>query len=165
MSEIGNDSSSITPPTNRQQPSETSNETSNESNTSNVTEMGDNNDASEFSDINVCCITGEPPTDGVRFLVPDESGVISDQVFEYTALHRHVATHGYLEAFRNVKHPITRASVPRNIAASYIRHVPPSLQRLINDERQRLGLPLDVLTPSEEDISNFRMMLRRLGDR
>ena len=68
-------------------------------------------------------LVNEPPVRGVTFEVPTASGIVSSQIFEYSEIFRHIYTLGRGQAFRHVAHPITRASILRSSALSFVRDV------------------------------------------
>ena len=162
-------SNMISPPIDRRSPNVSNDAASNEEetagNNNNGEETANNNnvlDVDDFPSIYTCPISGDPPTHGVTFNIP--GGQASNQVFEYRELFRYIATHGYIEAFRGVSHPLTRAYIRRDQALSCVRPIPPDTQTLINNERRRQNLPTDVLELTDEDRSHMQMMLRRVRD-
>ena len=88
----------------------------------------------------ICPLFGEPPIDAATFDIRDHNGLVSDHVFEYTTLFRHIGTRGVGSAVRKVTHPLTSASIHRSDALARVIRVSPALQERINAERSRLGL-------------------------
>mmetsp|Transcript_21224 Transcript_21224/g.46047 ORF Transcript_21224/g.46047 Transcript_21224/m.46047 type:complete len:412 (+) Transcript_21224:246-1481(+) len=95
-------------------------------------------------------LMNEPPVNGVTFDIPS----VSLQVFEYASLYRFIYTTGTFHAFRSVRHPIASGKILRTLALPFVRRVPPEVQAVMNQERQRRGLSLeegDPLNQSDHD--------------
>ena len=95
----------------------------------------------------ICPLFGEPPIDAATFDIQDHNGLVSDQVFEYASLFRHIGTLGVGISVRNVRHPLTSASIHRNNALAHMNRVSPAIQHRINVKHMRQGLSLDDSTP------------------
>mmetsp|Transcript_32556 Transcript_32556/g.53088 ORF Transcript_32556/g.53088 Transcript_32556/m.53088 type:complete len:473 (+) Transcript_32556:145-1563(+) len=91
----------------------------------------------------ICPLFGEPPIDAATFDIQDHNGLVSDQVFEYASLFRHIGTLGVGVSVRNVRHPLTSASIHRSNALARVIRVSPEIQERINVERLRQGLSLE----------------------
>ena len=91
----------------------------------------------------ICPLFGEPPIDAATFDIQDHNGLLSDQVFEYASLFRHIGTLGVGISVRNVRHPLTSASIHRSNALARVIRVSPEIQERINVERLRQGLSLE----------------------
>jgi hypothetical protein len=63
----------------------------------------------DFPSWYLCSFIGsEPPVDGAYFDVPSSTGLLFQQVFEYSSLYRYIATQGMaLRAMQSVLHPIS----------------------------------------------------------
>lgn len=126
----------------------------------NVTSAGENNNQHDesFPSYLCCPITQQPPSRGVTFNVPEQNSLSTHpQVFEYSAIYRHIATEGIMQARRFVLHPITRASVRRDVALSLVKDVNDETQGIINNERLCIGLTLEdenPLTQSDYELYN-----------
>jgi hypothetical protein len=79
---------------------------------------------------------------GVFFNVLNIDGSFSEQVFERSELFRWIATHGNLQARRNVSHPTNQQFVFWPSAWNLARLIPNELQSLLARERLALGLVL-----------------------
>ncbi len=129
----------------------------------NVTGTGENNNQHDgsFPSYLCCPITQQPPSRGVTFNVLEQNSLLTHpQVFEYSAMYRHIATQGTMGARRFVLHPITRASVRRDLALALVKNVSNETQRIINNERLRIGLTLEdenPLTQSDYELYNQTM--------
>ena len=109
---------------------------------------------------------GDPPFRGVYFLIPDTDGRTSYAVFEYSALYRHIATPGLNAAARNVRHPISGATISRLNAMTFVADIPPDIQEFITEERKYRGLPDEDPHEIEEvDKNKYREMLRQVSNR
>ena len=87
------------------------------------------------------------------------------QVFERRALYLHIATMGMGRARRYVRHPIANGTVLRVNAMALVRRVPAVTQEIINAERRRRGMSMDVVVVTEEDRARYRTMLTTLRTR
>ena len=80
--------------------------------------------SNDFSDMHVCPITQEPPVDAVTFDIEDRNHNTSQQVFERSALFRHIATQGSMfHGNRMVRHPNTGGEVRRDHALNLMHPV------------------------------------------
>lgn len=105
---------------------------------------------SDFPSMYTCPIVQEPPAQGATFLQH------SSQVFEYSALYRHIATRGALRSMRTVRHPITNERIGRSVALEEVRNVSSQVQTILTRERVRRGLsPHDPNPISEEDVQTY----------
>lgn len=87
------------------------------------------------------------------------------QVFEYSALYRHIGTLGDLDAFRHVFHPITRQSILRINALQEVQLITPEVQAIINEQRQQLGLNARETNPiSDQDRANYNSAMQRVQE-
>ena len=89
----------------------------------------------------ICPLLLEPPYEAVHFDLPSANGVVATQtvqVFERSVLFRFIGTQGNYSLRRNVKHPLTRVSIPRNLAWEYVRPVGLALQETLHRERLSL---------------------------
>ncbi len=104
-------------------------------------------------------ITQEPPTLGVTFLD-------HPQVFEYSAIYRHISTPGRLTALRNVVHPISRQTIQTAEAINHVHYISPQVQSIINQERQSRGLSVNDMNPvTDVDRALYETTMRRLQER
>ncbi len=87
-------------------------------------------------------LLNEPPIDGAYFDIPGEDGQISEQVFEYSCLFRHIATLGSMRGFQEVHHPLNGGWVSWDQALALVHQVHVEMQVILNAERGRLGLLL-----------------------
>ena len=125
----------------------------------------DGGEDNEFQSCLTCPITQVPPTDAVWFLIQDAMGRSNLQVFERRALYMHIATMGMGRARRYVRHPIANGCALRVNAMALVRRVPAATQEIINAERRRRGLPMDVVVVTEEDRAQYQSMLTTLRTR
>jgi len=137
-----------------------------ESSTDTAVEDNNNNDVQEeeFPSEFICPIAREPPQQGARFvigangkdvetyyvgesqrtrLVPTRTPP-STQVFEYNALYMSIAIQGPLYAHNYVKHATSGVMICRTLAEACIERVSSDEQAMIDAERTRLGLSLEV---------------------
>lgn len=113
----------------------------------------------QFPSLYECPITQEPPTLGVTFLD-------HPQVFEYSAIYRHISTPGRLTALRNVLHPISRQIIPRSEAINHVHYISPQVQSIINQERQSRGLSVNDTNPvTDVDRALYETTMRRIHER
>jgi len=103
-------------------------------------------------------IYAAPSPNSLTFNVPEQNSLSTHpQVFEYSAIYRHIATQGIMQARRFVLHPITRASVRCDVALSLVKDVNDETQGIINNERLCIGLTLEdenPLTQSDYELYN-----------
>ena len=125
----------------------------------------DGGEDNEFPSCLTCPITQLPPTDAMWFLIRDANGNCNLQVFERRALYLHIATMGAGSARRYVRHPIANGTVLRVNAMALVRRVPAVTQEIINAERRRRGMSMDVVVVTEEDRALYRTMLTTLRTR
>ena len=113
----------------------------------------------------LCCLTQEPPINGVTFDIPTTTGQISTQVFEHADLYRMIYTRGMLSAYRIVRHPIFDAHVPRELALSFVKPVSTDIQQQMDDERLRQSLSLEEESPlTAADHANMAETIDRMKD-
>ncbi len=111
-----------------------------------------------FSSMYECPITQEPPAVGATFM-------IHEQVFEYSALYRLIATTGDLRAYRYVLHPTSQESVLRVNALNEVHHIAHELQAIITEERLRHGLGIMDSDPiTEQDRTDYEFTMRLMQD-
>ena len=111
-----------------------------------------------FSSMYECPITQEPPAVGATFMN-------HEQVFEYSALYRLIATTGDLRAYRYVLHPTSRESVLRVNALNEVHHIGHELQAIITEERVRRGLGVIDSDPiTEQDRTDYEFTMRLMQD-
>ncbi len=123
-----------------------------------ATDHGNEEENIQFSSLHECPITQEPPTVGVTFLG-------HPQVFEYSALYRHIATAGRLTALHSVFHPITHQGIPRDEALNHVNYVTPEVQVMINQQRQIRGLSVTDSNPvTDVDRVICENTMRRLQE-
>ena len=125
----------------------------------------DGGEDNEFQSCLTCPITQVPPTDAVWFLIQDAMGRSNLQVFERRALYMHIATMGMGRARRYVRHPIANGRALRVNAMALVRRVPAATQDIINAERRRRGMTMDVVVVTEEDRAQYQSMLTTLRTR
>ena len=116
--------------------------------------------AEDFPSKFVCPISHEPPSDGCTFDVELTNGDVSAQVFEMRNIFLHIATIGVGRARYDVKHPLHEGMCGRTMAMSKVHRVTAETQRILNQERSRLGLALGgVNAITHEDQTLMRAML------
>ena len=77
----------------------------------------------------ICPITMNPPADARSFTSD------SDQLFEYSAIYRMIATRGTLASARFVFHPLTREKIRRDLALEHVHPVCSAMQSMLKSER------------------------------
>ncbi len=118
-------------------------------------EEGDNIFPSQYE----CPITHEPPAVGATFMN-------HPQMFEYSAIFRHIATLGRLSAVRNVFHPTTCDSVPRTEALNQVNYCTPEVQSIITAERRLRGLSENDQNPiTTNERTLYETTMRKLQQR
>lgn len=107
----------------------------------------------------------EPPVDGVYFDIRGSNGELSQQIFEYSRLYRHISTLGTGRAFRSVRHPINGGWISRETAMNYVRRVSAETQMVLNAERAHRDLDLVDDEPlNERDFSIYEQSIARVAN-
>jgi len=120
----------------------------------------------DIASLHICPLSQEPPFQGVHFDIPDTSGHITEQVFEWSQLYWWIATPGNLNARRNVCHPLNQQFLSRSVAWGFVRPACEELQALLHREQVALDLPLEDENPlTDEDRSQYAEIMRSLVDR
>jgi hypothetical protein len=113
-----------------------------------------------FIDRFECIMSQEPPMHPVLFNVPNENGVFSEQVFEYSWIHWWIAVQGTARSKFEVKHPTTGDWISRAHGVGALRDVSPELAGIIRTERIRIGLPVTGNEPTAEQEALFQRTMR-----
>lgn len=119
----------------------------------------------EFPSILTCPICMVPPANGVRFDIEDSNHQMSPQVFEESSLFRYISTTGLIFMYRNVKHPLTSATVRRDRALMRVIKVSRETQERINRQRRHMGLSLEDPSPiTQDDHNRYNETIRAVLD-
>jgi hypothetical protein len=122
-----------------------------------ITVFGYSLTENDIPDAHRCPFSHQVPVDPVHWDIPNLIPHFSQQVFERSMLVRHISTLGSLNSYRNVSHPLTRQSVPRADAMSYVREVDDEIRDRLHYERVIMGRESDEADAVNDEQLAFAM--------
>ena len=107
----------------------------------------------------------DPPIDGVTFEICISKGQVSSQVFTHSSLYWLISTHGTGTAVRNIRHPLTSASICCDHALSVVQEVSVETHTILHAECLQRSLSLVEEEPlTQEDTDRYNATIQAVTD-